>query len=384
MKALEKLDLHLKNRLTDLGKAKQQGRKVIGYAAGGYLPEELVLACGALPVCFVRAGDNAVLKDAGAYICRWIDPFWRSQIGYVTSGKDPYYNIADLIVMPMTDNNSRAFSNTVGYYTPERESFIFGVPHVKDASALAYYRHGIDHLRKKLEEFTGVEIMDAKLKDAIRLCNRERELLKEISLMRKLEHVPVRSKDFVALNHGSFLADKEFMIEVLESFIKEARDGGVSPGDNPRILLTGSTLALGDSKVMDIIETAGGTVVMEEFAEGLRPYWGKVESDGDLMANLAQSYFMDRVCPGWFRPGTERLDFLLRLAKDYKAAGIIWYQLMFRESYKVESYFFPDVLKKETGLGMLTIESEYDAAETGPIGTRIETFIKAIKEARHG
>jgi benzoyl-CoA reductase/2-hydroxyglutaryl-CoA dehydratase subunit BcrC/BadD/HgdB len=384
MNALERLNSHLGTRLADLGKAKQQGRKVIGYAAGGYVPEELVLACGALPMCFIRAGDNAVLNDAGACICRWIDPFWRSQIGYVTSGKDPYYNIADLIVMPMTDNNSRAFTNTVGYYTPERESFIFGIPHVKDASALAYYRHGIDRLRKKLEEFTGVEITDSKLKDAIRLCNRERELLREISLMRKSEHVTVRSEDFVALNHGSFFADKEFMVEVLESFIKEAKDGTFLPGDNPRILLTGSTLAWGDSKVMDIIAASGGMVVMEEFAEGLRPYWGKVEFDGDLMANLAQSYFMDRVCAGWFRPGTERLDFLVRLAKDYKVAGVIWYQLMFRESYKVESYFFPDILKKETGLSMLTVESEYDAAETGPMGTRIETFIKAIKEARHG
>lgn len=384
MKALEKLDSHLKTRLTDLSKAKQQGRKIIGCAAGGYVPEELVLACNAIPVGFIQAGDNAALEDAGAYICRWMDPFWRSQIGYVTSGRDPYYNVVDLIAIPMTDNNSRAFSNTVGFYTPERESFIFGVPHVKDESALAYYFHGISRLRKKIEELTGVEISDSKLKKSIKLCNRERELFREISLMRKSEKVVVASKDFVALNHGSFLADKEVMVEILESFVRETKDGAPLSENGPRILFTGSTLAKGDSKVMDIIEAAGAVVIMEEFAEGIRPYWDDVKPDGDLMANLAQSYFMDRVCPGWFRPGTERLDFLVKLAKDYNAAGVIWYQLMFRESYKVESYFFPDVLKKETGLNMLTIESEYDAMETGPMGTRIETFITAIKEARHG
>ena len=118
---------------------------------------------------------------------------------------------------------------------------------------------------------------------------------------------------------------------------------------------------------------------MEEFAEGIRPYWGKVKLEGDLMYNLAESYFMERVCPGWFRPGTERLDFLIKLARDYNAAGLIWYQLMYRESYKVESYFFPDILKKETGLPMLTVESEYDAMETGPMKTRIETFIEIIR-----
>ena len=118
---------------------------------------------------------------------------------------------------------------------------------------------------------------------------------------------------------------------------------------------------------------------MEEFAEGLRPYWGDVKLDGVLMANMAGSYFMERVCPGWFRPGTERLDFLIRLAKDYRVAGLIWYQLLYRESYKVESYFFPDRLKKETGLRMLPVESEYDTMEVGPLKTRIETFMETIR-----
>lgn len=379
MKALEKLDLHLKTRLADLSKAKEKGRKIIGYPAGGYLPEELVLACDAIPVCFIQVGDNTILKDAGAYTCRWFDPFWRSQIGYLTSGKDPYYTIVDLIVTPITDNHIRAFSNTVGFYTPEIESFVFGVPHVKDEYALGYYLQGINRLKKKLEEFTGVEITESRLKQSIRLCNRERELFKQISLMRQSENFAVASKDFVALNHGSFIADKGVMVEVLESFVKEVKDSAPLPKDGPRILLTGSTLARGDSTVMDIIEDTGGVVVMEEFAEGIRPYWGNVKLDGDLMANLAESYFMDRVCPGWFRPGTERLDFLIKLAREYKAAGMIWYQLMYRESYKVESYFFPDILKKETGLNMLTLESEYDAMETGPMKTRIETFIETIR-----
>jgi len=378
MKALEKLDSHLKTRLADLSKAKEKGRKIIGYTAGGYLPEELVLACDAIPVCFIQTGDNVILNDAGAYLCRWFDPFWRSQIGYLTSGKDPYYTIVDLIVIPITDNHVRAFSNTVGYYTPEVESFVFGVPHVKEKLALEYYLKGISRLKEKLEGFTGVEISESRLEQSIRLCNRERELFRQISLMRQSDNFAVNSKDFVALNHGSFLADKEVMVEILESFVEEVKDSTPLPKGAPRILFTGSTLARGDSKVMDLIEAAGGVVVMEEFAEGIRPYWGKVKPEGDLMANLAESYFMDRVCPGWFRPGTERLDFLLKLARDYNTAGMIWYQLMYRESYKVESFFFPDILKKETGLSMLILESEYDAMETGPMKTRIETFIQTI------
>ncbi|MCK4788527.1 MAG: 2-hydroxyacyl-CoA dehydratase, partial [Desulfobacteraceae bacterium] len=65
-------------------------------------------------------------------------------------------------------------------------------------------------------------------------------------------------------------------------------------------------------------------------------------------------------------------------AKDFNVSGVIWYQLMYRESYKTESYYFPDILKREAGLPMLTVESDYDAAEVGPLQTRIETFTETI------
>ena len=378
MKAIEKLSSHLKTRLVDLGKAKEEGRKIIGYTPGGYLPDELALASGVIPVGLIRGGDHTVVELAGAYICRWIDTFCRAQIGYGVSGDDPFYQIIDLLVIPITDNHIRAVSDVLDYNT-DIEIFPFGVPHTKDEPALKYYLHGITRLRKKLEELSGVEITESKLRESISLCNKERELLREISLMRKSEPVPISSKDFVALNHGSFLADKKVMVEALESLCEELKGQAAPLGKGPRILLTGSTLAMGDGRIHDMIEEAGGVVVAEEFGEGIRPYWENVKPDGDLMEALADCYFTRRVPPAWFRPGRERLDFLIKLAKDFNVDGIIWYQLMYRESYKLESYYFPDILKKETGLSMLTVESDYDASEAGPLRTRVETFIETIR-----
>jgi len=378
MEAMNRLSSHLKTRLVDLRKAKEEGRKIIGYTPGGYLPEELVLASGAIPICLIRGGDHSVVELAGAYICRWIDTFCRAQIGYGVSGEDPYYNIVDLLVIPITDNHIRAISDVLDYNT-NIEIFPFGVPHMKEKTTLDYYLHGITRLKAKLEELTGTEITETKLKEAIHLCNRERELLRKISLMRKSRPAPVSSKDFVALNHASLLADKEVMVEILESLYNELHEKAIASGEGPRVLLTGSTLALGDSKILDMIEEAGGVVVMEEFAEGIRPYWENVKTNGDLMEALADCYFMRRVPPAWFRPGKERRDFLIELAKEFNVAGIIWYQLMYRESYKTESYYFPSILKRQAGLPMLTVESDYDPSEIGPLRTRIETFIETIR-----
>jgi len=378
MEARDILSVHLKNRLVDLSQAKEEGRKIIGYTPGGYLPEELLLASGAIPICLIRGGDHSMVELAGAYICRWIDTFCRTQIGYGVSGEDPYYNIIDLLVVPITDNHIRAVSDVLDYNT-DIDIFPFGVPHTKDNLALNYYLHGITRLKNRLEELTGVEITDSRLREAINLCNRERELLRDISLMRKAQPIPISSKDFVALNHSSLLADKKVMVEILESTAKEVKKQAVLSFEGPRVLLTGSTLALGDDKVIDITEDAGGVIVIEEFAEGIRPYWEMVKVNGDLMEAIADCYFTRRVPPAWFRPGRERLDFLIKLAKDFNVSGVIWYQLMYRESYKTESYYFPDILKREAGLPMLTVESDYDAAEVGPLQTRIETFTETIR-----
>ena len=378
MGAMDKLSTHLKTRLVDLTRDKAEGRKVIGYTPGGFLPEELVLAAGAIPVGFVRGGDHAMVELSSGYICRWIDTFCRGQIGYAISREDPYYNIIDLLVVPMTDNHIRAVQDVVDYNT-DIDVFPFGVPHVKDNLAIDYYLKGITRLKVKLEELTGIEITESKLREAIDLCNRERGLLKEISLMRKSKSVPISSRDFVALNHGSFLADKKVMVDVLESLVTELKGQTAPPQECPRILLNGSTLALGDSKVLDLTEEAGGVIVFEEFAEGIRSYWENVNPDGDLMAALTDAYFTRRIPPAWFRPGRERLDFLVEMAKDFSVNGVIWYQLMYRESYKTESYYFPDILNKGTGLSMLTLESDYDAAEVGQMRTRVETFVESIR-----
>ena len=97
------------------------------------------------------------------------------------------------------------------------------------------------------------------------------------------------------------------------------------------------------------------------------------------MIALADAYLMQRVPPAWFRPGAERLEFLIKLTKDFEVDGVIWYHLMYRESYKTESYYFSDMLKKQSGLSMLLLESDYDPTETETMRTRIETYIETMR-----
>jgi len=73
------------------------------------------------------------------------------------------------------------------------------------------------------------------------------------------------------------------------------------------------------------------------------------------------------------------LDFLIRLAKEFKVDGVIWYQLMCFESYKTESYYFPDRLMREVGMPMLPVESNYSTAERESLRTSMKNFIDIIR-----
>ncbi len=378
MTALESLDAHVMSRAAELEKMKAAGRKVVGYWPGGYVPEEIILACDAIPVGLHRGGERDPVLVAGAYLPRWFCTFCRAQVGYKAMKGEPYYDLADITVVPIVDNCVLAVADCWEFYKMA-SVFRFGVPHRKTKEALDYYLHGIKSLREAVEAFTGVKITDEKLREAIILCNKERELLRKISLMRKADPPPLTGAEFVRINHASLLADKQFMVETLESIYNELSKREIAAPKGPRILLAGSTLAYGDSKVLSLVEEAGGNVVIEHFDEGLRYYWNSVEPDGDPMAALAKAYYQERIGPAWFRPWTDGMDFIVNLAKEFNVNGVIWYYLMYRDSHVIQAALLSKVIEKATGISMLKIESDYDAAELGPLRTRVETYLEIAR-----
>ena len=376
MDAMDELKEHLSKRPLELRQAQEKGTTIIGYVPGGFMPEELVYAAGALPVGMIRGGNSNAVTESASYLPRWIDTFCRSQIGHYMREEDSLYRVIDLLIAPITDVNVRALADSFDFYT-DLKTFRYGVPHDKEEDAIQYYLGGLHLFKEKLEQVTGNKMENEKLKEAIGQYNRMRELLNAIGELRKSEAPPISARDFTWLNHASYLADMPILIECLESIYDELKGKeGVRP--RTRLLLIGSTMAMGDDKIFDLAEESGAAIVMEEFAEGMRHYWEPVKINGDPMQALCDRYFTRRLPPAWSRPTKERVDFFKKMAKEFSADGILWYQLMYRDGYDVQSSYFQKITEAEMGLRMLKVESDYDPVEVGPLRTRIETFIEMI------
>jgi benzoyl-CoA reductase/2-hydroxyglutaryl-CoA dehydratase subunit BcrC/BadD/HgdB len=383
MTALEKFVAQVSERPFELARMKKNGAKIIGYVPNGYLPEELVYASGAIPAGLVRGGDPEAVIAADACLFRLLDTFCRSQIGYRLLGREPLYQLPDLLVVPITDRNFTAIADSWELCS-DVAVFKFGVPRYKGVPhAFEYYVEGFQLLKQRLEKLTGTEIQDEKLKDECITSEKISRLFEEISLARKTQPPRLSGRDYIKLNHASFNTDRLVLLNALESVVEEIKKGTYLQRQGPRIMLVGSTMADGDHKVVDLLEEAGANIVIEEFSEGIRPRWQRIVTTGNLIRNLADNYLEKRVPPAIFHNVIkERFAYLLDLVKEFKVDGVVWYSLMYRDCYDREGLLFARVLDHEIGIPFLKINSNYDAAETGQLRTRIETFIQIAKQAR--
>jgi len=363
----------------NLQEIKKSGKKIIGYIPNGYMPEEMVHACGAIPLALNKGGDPSPVAASAAYLARFLDPFCRAQIGYRRLKNEPLYQLPDMLVVPVTDNHVRAIADSWEFYSGI-EVFRFGVPHVKAPHGLKYYMKGLESLKKRLEDLTGCEITEARLKEEIILSGKITGVLAEIASLRKWDHPPISGKEFIQLSHISLNADRYTLLKALQSLYDRLKNTDSSDHQMPRVLLAGSTLASGDLKVVDMLEEAGVSIVAEEFSEGLRQYRRKPAAGDSPLQNLADIYFSQRLPDAFFRGAAEeRIDFMLGLVKEYRAEGVVWYTLMYRDSYDIEGYILHTKLDN-LGIPMLRLSSDYDMTETGGFRTRIETFASTIQK----
>jgi len=370
------------NHVLELQQKRKEGIPVVGYIPNGYVPIELIYACGAESVPLFYGGEASPVSASTPYLGRFIDPFCRAQIGYKLGQESPLYQTIDLLIVPITDQHNRGISDSWNFYT-DVEVFPLGIPKAKTRQAFEYYLTGLNRLKKRLEVLTGNEITTQMLKDAIEHSNRIRDLFKKISLLRISENPPITGKEFIQVVHNSFDKDPAILAQFLEGLWKELKDREpATDSSRPRVLFTGSTLAYGDYKVLDLLEEAGASVVIEEFCEGMRDYWQQVDVNGDPVLSLVNHYLMKKMPGAFFRGSTkERFSCLKDLVRQFNVNGVLWLALLFRETYDIERYLFEQA-SEFLDLPKLTVQSNYDAGETESFRTRIETFVTIIERGR--
>ena len=155
---------------------------------------------------------------------------------------------------------------------------------------------------------------------------------------------------------------------------------GVFPPDAPRILISGSPMAIPNWKLHHILESAGAVVVCEESCTGTRFFSELVSENGSTVEEQLRAIanrYMQIHC-ACFTPNDERIDDIVRLAREYQVDGVVHYNLQFCHTYANEAVKVERSLAEE-GIPLLRIETDYSDEDTGQLRNRIDAFLEIIR-----
>jgi benzoyl-CoA reductase/2-hydroxyglutaryl-CoA dehydratase subunit BcrC/BadD/HgdB len=368
-------------RIVELLKAKVDGKHIIGTFCI-YVPEELILALDGVAIGLC-AGADVGAEEAEKYIPRNTCALIKGFMGFKLAGLCPYVESADLIVGETTcDGKKKAyemFNEITG------KVYVMELPNKKGDDGRTLWRHEVKRLADKLSEVTGKQLTVERLREAAKVVNEKRKALQRLSELRSHDPAPVSGLDALLINQIAFYDDPvrftAKLNELCDELGERVKSGvGVAAKGAPRVLISGSPMAIPNWKLHFVVESSGGVVVGEESCVGERnfktllPDFSSVEEAVEKMADRSMS--VNCAC---FTPNDERMTDIKTMSGALQARGVIHYALQFCTPYMYEAYKAKDAVEA-MGLPFLKIETDYSMEDMGQLKTRVEAFLEILKE----
>jgi benzoyl-CoA reductase/2-hydroxyglutaryl-CoA dehydratase subunit BcrC/BadD/HgdB len=367
-------------RVKELREHSKNGGKVVAtYCV--FVPEELVWAADAIPVGLC-AGSNFSVPIAESVLPRNTCALIKSSFGFKLGRVCPYVQASHLIVGETTCDGKKKMFEILNQYQPV---YVMEVPNKKTERSRELWRGEVEAFKDVIEKLTGNKITAEKLSQAIDLVNKRRLALQRLYNLRKVSPVPISGKDALLATQVSFYDDAKRDTQMLNALCDEldqrvASGQGVAPANAPRILISGSPMAIPNWKLHHLIESAGAVIVCEESCTGTRFFSDLVkptQHNLDEQMKAVADRYMNIHC-ACFTPNDERQDDVVQLVKDYRVDGVVHYNLQYCHTYANEAVQMEKRLGKE-GIPLLRIETDYSDESSGQLKTRIEAFLEMIK-----
>lgn len=366
-------------RPAELVEHKQKGGKVFGTFCV-YVPDEVIIAAGAIAtgLCggseFWVPGGERVLP---ANTC----PLIKASVGARLDRTCPFFRLADVYIGETTCDGKKKAWEILNQDVPV---YVMDLPQMKRQGSLETWASQIRRLLTRVEEITGNRVTPEALASSIRLVNDKRRALARLYAARKSDPVPISGRDALLVSQiafyddpARFTAQTSALCDELEQRV--AGGTGAFPKGVPRILITGSPMAIPNWKLHHIVETSGAAVVVEETCTGTRYFENLVDESGtsleEQITALAERYL--KINCACFTPNPGRIDDILRLVKEYRVDGVIDCNLKFCQLYSTESHLVQQALK-DAGVPVLHLETDYSEQDAGQLQTRVQAFLEML------
>ena len=386
--------------------ARAQGRPIVGIMCE-FTPREIILAADAVPVCLC-GGSAATIPEAEQYLPANLCPLIKSTFGYHVKGSNPFLQWSDLVVAETTCDGKKKMFELMGATKP---MYVLELPQkADDPDALEHWTREVRKLKEHLEQRFKTRITDEKLREAIRLMNRERGLRRQLADIMTADHPRLTGRQLIEFK--SIISGIEADLQQYERAIRffggdqapgviseqegrarhsvradlGHREGGAQGTARPtigtspvRVMLTGVPIVHGAERVLEIIENAGAVVVAMENCTGLKPILEDVDlNEPDPIRAIARKYY--HLPCSVMTLNTRRFETLRTLAAKFRPQCVIELVWQACLTYDVESFHVRKLVEEELHLPYLKITTDYSPSDSARITARVEALLETVRD----
>ncbi len=350
---------------------KSRNKPVLGYACS-YTPEEIIYAGGILPVRVFGSLEPSKLADV--YLPVNVCSFAKSCFNRALKGE---CNFLDGYVVSNSCDNQNKIYDFWRHRTAIHKTYFINTPHSTTEESLKFFIEELGRFKEWLMKSFETEISEENLKNAIKIFNENRRLLKQIYEKRRRNPPLISGSEALEIVLSSMMTPKEEHNKLLQELLNEIEKRKNLPKPGVRLLVSGSVM--GNSELLKLIESVGGCVVADDLCTGSRYFWNPVKENGEPMMAIAERYLHKIPCPFMYS-SEERIKHVREMVKLFDVEGAIIFTLKFCDVHSFDAPLLAEELRQNEDLPVLCLEWEHTLSGIAQLRTRIEAFIEMLEE----
>ena len=239
------------------------------------------------------------------------------------------------------------------------------------------------HVLDELHEHFGIDTSDEALRATIEAHNEICDIITQIGEFRKLDKPTITGTEFHIINLVSMVCPKYLILPYLRETLEDlkTREADAKPNYRVKVVLAGSEND--DPDFTKLIESCGALVVADRYCYGSFP--GRQEivlTDGeDALTQVCRWYLQHTECPrqSALHRVQYRNDHVAQLVHDFKADGAIYEQMKFCTYWSYERVIANQIMPRDYGIHILSIDRPYIAGQSGQLRTRVQAFVESLE-----
>ncbi len=366
--------------------AQDEGGIALGYTC--YHMPEVLLNLGNCFSVRLRAPNTGSIDIATYYMSNYTCEYARA---LVERGIEGGYQFLDAMIgVDACSMMNRAMEHFEILQVNDKPNFFVShcdIPFkVTDYTLDSYVRQMEVHVLDEISKRFGVDTSEEAIRAAVKEHNEVCEILTEIGQMRKADNPVVTGYEFHVLNLVSFTCPKKLILPYLRETLEElrTREPDPKPAFRARVAIVGSEID--DPSLTKLIEGCGALVVSDRYCFGSTPGREIIELEDDKPAlpQICLHVMQHSECARYIADEKvlQRRETADRLAKEFKAEGIIYEQMKYCDYWGFERALVSHIMHDEYGWPVLSIDRLYNNGNSGQLRTRVQAFVESLEIKR--